>query len=54
MYMYKLNLWDFSGHPEFYEIRCKNYKETDIVILVFDTTIRKSLDELDVWSREIK
>ena len=48
----KLNFWDFSGHPEFYEVRNEFYKDATIMFLVFDLTLRRSLDGLDMWLNE--
>jgi len=47
-----VNIWDFSGHPEFFEVRNEFYKETTAILLVFDITVKKSLDGLDMWMRE--
>lgn len=37
-YYVKINFWDFSGHPEFAEVRNEFYKECTIILLVFDVT----------------
>jgi len=47
-----VNIWDFSGHPEFFEVRNEFYKETNLIILVYDITVKKTLDALDMWIRE--
>ena len=48
----KLNFWDFSGYPEFYEVRNEFYKESNGIILVLDVSLKSSLDGLDMWLRE--
>ncbi|KAL4476807.1 hypothetical protein ABPG72_010644 [Tetrahymena utriculariae] len=48
----QLNFWDFSGHPEFYEVRNEFYKDANAIVLVLDVTLRRSLDGLDMWLRE--
>lgn len=50
----KINLWDFSGFKEFLEVRNEFYKEAHSIILMYDTTNRKSFDGLDSWLREAK
>ncbi|OMJ91032.1 hypothetical protein SteCoe_6494 [Stentor coeruleus] len=47
-----LNLWDMSGHPDFFEVRNEFYKDANAILLVFDITVRKSFDSLDMWLRE--
>lgn len=47
-----INFWDFSGHPEFAEVRNEFYKEASALILVFDLTLKRTLDGLDMWLRE--
>lgn len=47
-----LNIWDVSGHADFFEVRNEFYKEASAIILVFDITSRKSFDSLDMWLRE--
>ena len=48
----KVNIWDFSGHPEFFEVRNEFYKETNAILLVYDVTSKKTLDGLDTWISE--
>ena len=47
-----LDLWDLSGHPEFFEERGKYYEGTQILVLVFDITSRRTFDSLDMWLNE--
>lgn len=48
----QLNFWDFSGHPNFFEIRNEFYKDAHAIILTLDVTLKRSLDGLDMWLRE--
>jgi DnaJ family protein C protein 27 len=48
----KVNFWDLSGHPEFYEVRNEFYKDTQGCILVYDVTSRSSFEALDGWLKE--
>jgi DnaJ family protein C protein 27 len=47
-----MNFWDFSGHPEFVEVRNEFYREADLIVLIFDVAQKRSLDGLDMWLRE--
>ena len=38
----KVNFWDLSGQPEFFEVRNEFYKDTQGAILVYDCTSRAS------------
>jgi len=48
----RVNFWDLSGHPEFFEIRNEFYKDTQGVILVYDVSSMDSFEELDGWLAE--
>lgn len=48
----KVNFWDLSGQPEFFEIRNEFYKNTQGALMVFDVTSRASFDALDGWLEE--
>eukprot|EP00658_Telonema_sp_P-2_P027958 TRINITY_DN2150_c0_g1_i2.p1 TRINITY_DN2150_c0_g1~~TRINITY_DN2150_c0_g1_i2.p1 ORF type:complete len:193 (+),score=33.50 TRINITY_DN2150_c0_g1_i2:206-784(+) len=50
----KVNFWDLSGHPEFFEVRNEFYKDSQGAILVYDVGSRKSFDALDSWVKELK
>eukprot|EP01083_Nonionella_stella_P131699 400295_1 len=50
----KINFWDVSGHPEFYEVRNEFYKDTQGILLVYDVTSRRSFEDLDAWLKESK
>ena len=47
-----MNVWDMSGHPEFFEVRNEFYKDCQGLCLVYDITQRRSFDALDMWLRE--
>jgi len=48
----RVNFWDLSGHPEFFEIRNEFYKDTQGALLVYDVTNAESFDALDSWLAE--
>ena len=48
----RLNIWDVSGAPEFFDVRSEFYKETHGIVLMFDVTSRKSYESLDAWLKE--
>lgn len=48
----KVNFWDLSGHPEFFEVRNEFYKDSQAVILVYDVTSRNSFSAIDDWHKE--
>jgi len=47
-----LDLWDLSGHPEFFDDRGKLYEGSQVIIFVFDLTSRRTFDSLDMWLNE--
>lgn len=51
-YQVKVNFWDLSGHPEFFEVRNEFYKDTQGALLVYDVSSRKSFQALDMWLKE--
>ena len=51
-YSVKVNFWDLSGHPEFFDVRNEFYKDTQGCLLVYDVTSRKSFEELESWIQE--
>ncbi|CAF0795927.1 unnamed protein product [Didymodactylos carnosus] len=53
-YDIRMNIFDFSGHPLFYEVRNEFYNDTQGVMLVFDVNNRKTFDSLDYWLNEMK
>lgn len=50
----KVNIFDTSGHPVFYDVRNEFYKDTQGVLLVFDVTNRASFESLEEWLNELK
>ena len=50
-YDVKVNFWDLSGHPEFYDVRNEFYKDTQGCLLVYDVTARRSFEQLNVGTR---
>ena len=48
----KVNFWDLSGHPEFFDVRNEFYKDTQGVILCFDVSQRVTFQALDKWVKE--
>lgn len=50
----KLQIWDTAGQEKFHAITRTYYRGSDIVILVFDLTNKKSFDNLENWITEIK
>ena len=48
----RVNFWDLSGHQEFFEIRNEFYKDSQGILLVYDSSSRESFDELDGWLSE--
>lgn len=50
----RVNIFDFAGHPIFYEVRNEFYRDTQGVILVYDVTNRESFRHLDDWLLEMR
>ncbi len=48
----RVNFWDLSGHPEFFEIRNEFYKDAQGCMLVYDVCSKESFDECDAWLAE--
>ena len=48
---YCLKLWDTAGQEIFRSLNSIFMKDSKIVILVYDITIRKSFEELDYWKK---
>ena len=46
---FRINFWDLSGHPEFFEVRNEFYKDTQGCLLVYDVTDRDSFEQCDAW-----
>eukprot|EP00116_Pleurobrachia_bachei_P005409 sb/3465671/ len=50
----RVNIFDFAGHPIFYEVRNEFYRDAQGVILVYDVTNRESFRHLDDWLLEMR
>ena len=50
----RVNFWDLSGHPEFFEVRNEYYKATQGAILMFDVSSQRSFSSLDSWLKEAR
>jgi DnaJ family protein C protein 27 len=48
----RVNFWDLSGHPEFFEIRNEFYKDAQGCVLVYDVSARETFEECDAWLAE--
>ncbi|CAM9650977.1 unnamed protein product [Laminaria digitata] len=48
----RINFWDLSGHPDFFEIRNEFYKDSQGAALVYDVANRASFEELEQWLAE--
>ena len=48
----RVNFWDLSGHPEFFDIRNEFYKDAQGCVLVFDVSSRESFEDCDNWLAE--
>ncbi|CAF0874409.1 unnamed protein product [Adineta steineri] len=53
-YDIRMNIFDFSGHPLFYEVRNEFYRDVQGILLVFDLNTRRSFESLDNWICEMK
>ena len=50
----KLQFWDTAGQEKYRSISAAYYKSADGVIIVYDTTSRKSFSNIDLWFKEIQ
>ena len=50
----QVNIWDFSGHPDFLETRKELYINTDIVMVVFDLSRPATFDSVKQWIEEFR
>ena len=46
-------LWDLSGDPTYIEVRNEFYKDSNVLIIVYDVTSKRSFDSIDMWLREV-
>ena len=51
---YNINLWDTIGQERFRSLTKVFFKNSDIVIFVFDITQKQSFDDLEYWFKIIK
>ena len=51
---YIINLWDTMGQEKYRSLTKVFFKNSDIVIVVFDITSKASFDDLDYWFKEIE
>jgi small GTP-binding protein len=51
---YKLQIWDTAGHEKFRAVTRIYYKESQIILLCFDLSNRKSFLELEYWMEQIR
>jgi DnaJ homolog subfamily C member 27 len=51
---FRVNFWDLSGHPDFFEVRNEFYKDTQGCLLVYDVTSRESFEQCESWLAEAK
>ncbi|CAH8554963.1 unnamed protein product [Schistosoma turkestanicum] len=49
----RVDIFDMSGNPSYYDIRNEFYNDTNGAILTFDLTNRKSFENLIRWIREL-
>jgi Ras-related protein Rab-1A len=50
----KLQIWDTAGQERFRSLTSNYYRESNIVIIVYDVTNRESFDLVEYWKNEIK
>jgi small GTP-binding protein len=48
-----LQIWDTAGQERFHAVTCAYYRGAHAVILVYDTTDRKSFDDVNRWMDDI-
>ena len=51
---YQIRLWDTAGQEKYRSLTKLFYKESKVVIFVYDITNKKSFTELNYWINEIK
>ncbi len=45
--------WDLSGDSTYIDVRNEFYKDSQVLFIMFDVTVRKSFDAIDMWLREV-
>lgn len=51
---FDVQFWDLSGQPAFSQVRNSFYKDTDLVILIYDVTNVSTLRNIGNWVNEIE
>ena len=51
---YNIKLWDTIGQEKYRPLTKIFFKDSKIIILVYDKSIKKSFDELKYWALEVK
>lgn len=52
---FQFNIWDLSGETVYSEVRNEFYKDSQILILAYDITKRKTFDNLEqIWLKEAR
>ena len=51
--MVQMTIWDLSGDQTYVDVRNEFYKDSQVLLIVYDVTNRKSFDALDMWLREV-
>ena len=50
--LFQFNLWDLSGDAVYAEVRNEFFKESAVLILMYDVTKPKSFSNMDNWLKE--
>ena len=51
---YNIKLWDTIGQEKYRPLTRLFFKDSKIIILVYDKSVKKSFDELKYWALEVK
>ena len=49
---FQFNFWDLSGDPDYVEVRNEFYKESQILLVMYDVTKKQTFDSMEEWFRE--
>ncbi len=53
--LFQFNIWDLSGEPVYSEVRNEFYKESQVLVLMYDITKRKTFENLEqIWLKEAR
>ncbi|KAM3135964.1 hypothetical protein pb186bvf_011954 [Paramecium bursaria] len=50
----KLSIWDTAGQEKYNALAPVYYKNADVAIIVYDVTVRETVDKAKKWIRELK